>query len=179
MGPRTWKETQCRTRHLGHTRDWICVTADHTEREGVGKTNTLTLLSSPTHPVSCWGSALTTGQTQQKGQGGEPAGKLSTGHLPGVERREEIGGWTRRNRETQSGMGYHRATDTGKLCNHTGIRRKNTILSIFHIKFGRSIFKIISSVNVDLTEQAYLLQLIRVKMFIVSGRQFGISSKEW
>lgn len=166
MGPRTWKETQCRTLHLGHTRDGISVTADHIEREGVGTTNALTLLSSPTHPVSRWGSALTTGRTQQKRQGGEPVGKLSTGHVPGVERREKIGGWTGGHRETPSGMGHHRAIDMGKLCKHTGIRRKNTILSTFHIKFGRSIFKIISSINVDLMEQAYLLQLIRVKMLL-------------
>lgn len=49
----------------------------------------------------------------------------------------------------------------------------------FYFKFERHIFKIISSENIDLLKQAYSLQPIQVKMFVVSGRQFRISSKEW
>lgn len=57
----------------------------------------------------------------------------------------------------------------------TGIRRKNNF-KYFYIKFGRSIFKVISSITVDLIKQGHAIQLIEVKISIVSGRQFGISS---
>lgn len=50
------------------------------------------------------------------------------------------------------------------VSSHWDQKEKKKSLSIFHIKFERNIFKMISSVSVDLMKWGYSLQLIEVKM---------------
>lgn len=108
----------------------------------------------------------------QKELAGEPVGELS-GHLSGAEK--EVRGWAQKNKETLSSVEYNNHKTHEKCTASLETRRKRNF-KYFYIKFGGSICKAISSITVDLIKQGHSIQLIEVKISIVSGRLFGISS---